>query len=149
MSWVQLRHAYLYWFFFPFFFSFLALESTNAHFTQSGPFITSVTCSSRIYAIHSLSLSHKYFFLYFVLPFAHLRTHTHKYRTPIYARVLTRIISHSLFTLALKRIPITHDNAIQLYNNLKKCIVYLCIKIRGAIARGRTTVVDRTFDMNW
>lgn len=145
MSWVQLRRAYFYCIFF-FFFRFQTYKCT-LHTKQSLYYICYYL--SRIYAIRSLSLSHKYFLLYsYLLPFAHLRTRTQILHTKRSHTVSLHVYHIHFAHLLSKKYPLFTSNAIQLYNNLKKCIIYICIKIRGAIARGRTTVVDRTFDMN-
>lgn len=132
MSWVQLRRAYFY-FFFSLFFFLLDLESTNAHFTQSGLsfFFYYICCSSRIYAIHnaSLSLSHKYFiFFHCIRTSIRTFTDTHTNTTHHYTLAFLHKCYHIHFaTYSRKEYPLLTSNAIQLYNNLKKCIVYIYV----------------------
>lgn len=99
---------------FFFFFRFQTYKCT-LHTKQSLYYICCYL--SRIYAIRSLSLSHKYFLLYsYLLPFAHYG-HAHKYCTPN-ARIRSpyTCITFTLHTCSQRN---THYSRVTLYN----CII--------------------------
>lgn len=106
-----------------FFFRFQTYKCT-LHTKQSLYYICCYL--SRIYAIRSLSLSHKYFLLYsYLLPFAHLRTRTQILHTKRSHTVSLTVYHIHFAHLLSKKYPLFTSNAIQLYNNLKKCIIYM------------------------
>jgi len=117
LSWVQLRRAYFYCSF------FFLISSLQMHTSHKASFYYICCYSSRIYIIHSLVFFSQIFFSYSYFSFAHLRI-----RTQIsHINTLTFLHMHHIHFahLFLKEYPLLTSNAKQLYNNLKKCIVYI------------------------
>lgn len=99
---------------------FFNLQSTNASHKASFYYICCY--SSRIYAIHSLISFSQILFSYSYFSFAHLRTRT---QIPHINTLAFLHMHHIHFAHLLKEYPLLTSNTKQLYNNLKKCIVYM------------------------
>lgn len=117
LSWVQLHRAYFYCFF------FFRIYKCALHTKRSFYYIC-VIHSAYMLLLVCLFLTNIVFYIR-THSHSHIYTHVHKYCTST-CRISFLHVHHIHFAhLFLKEYPLFMSNAIQLYNNLKKCIIYI------------------------